>query len=99
MNRSLSTCAPFDILQDHVKLAIELSEKMESSKPAHMAAFLKVSHPLLRYLSLADPGDRQSRICAADRKLFVSPFRGEEAFPRRPTKKQPWTLLGRAITF
>ncbi|CAM9167343.1 unnamed protein product [Ascophyllum nodosum] len=28
-------------MQDHVKLAIELSEKMESSKPAHMAAFLK----------------------------------------------------------
>lgn len=30
-------------LQDHVKLAIELCEKMESSKPAHMVAFLKVT--------------------------------------------------------
>lgn len=29
--------------QDHVKLAIELSERMEASKPSHMAAFLKVS--------------------------------------------------------
>ncbi|CAN0418464.1 unnamed protein product [Pylaiella littoralis] len=28
-------------MQDHVKLAIELSERMEASKPAHMAAFLK----------------------------------------------------------
>lgn len=27
-------------VQDHVKLAIELSEKMESSKPAYVAAFL-----------------------------------------------------------
>lgn len=34
-------------LQDHVKLAIELCEKMESSKPGHMAAFLKVSDYLL----------------------------------------------------
>lgn len=29
-----------------MKLAIELSERMESSKPAHMAAFLKVSFVL-----------------------------------------------------
>eukprot|EP00752_Nemacystus_decipiens_P009467 g8465.t1 len=28
-------------MQDHVKLAIELGDRMESSKPAHMAAFLK----------------------------------------------------------
>lgn len=30
------------LVQDHVKLAIELSEKMESSKPAYVAAFLMV---------------------------------------------------------
>lgn len=29
-----------------MKLAIELSEKMDASKPAHMAAFLKVSSTL-----------------------------------------------------
>ncbi|CAM9655845.1 unnamed protein product, partial [Ectocarpus fasciculatus] len=28
-------------MQDHVKLAIELAERMDSSKPAHMAAFMK----------------------------------------------------------
>ncbi|CBJ33014.1 expressed unknown protein [Ectocarpus siliculosus] len=28
-------------MQDHVKLAIELAERMDSSKPAHMTAFLK----------------------------------------------------------
>ncbi|CAM9648000.1 unnamed protein product [Scytosiphon promiscuus] len=28
-------------MQDHVKLALELSERMEASKPAHIAAFLK----------------------------------------------------------
>lgn len=32
----------FCYTQDHVKLAIELSERMDASKPAHLLAFLKV---------------------------------------------------------
>lgn len=38
------------MLQDHVKLAIELSERMESSKPAYVAAFLKVSYSFFLWI-------------------------------------------------